>query len=75
MAATPPLPTVRNQNLQTLLTSVQQWAQQEQQRLDNENLFLQAVMQGRNAPACGVANLSTASALLQASINDFINIT
>jgi hypothetical protein len=74
MAGTPPTQAARNANLQALLNSVKTWGQKEQQRIDNETKFLQAILQGENASATGNSNLSTASSLLESSINDFINV-
>ena len=76
MASYPPTKTARDQNLQALVTKVQEWGIKEQQRISNETQFLQAILMGRNkANDPGTKNLETLltpSGLLQTSINDFI---
>ena len=73
MAKTPPTETDRNAHLDALKTAVDEWAETEKTRLDNEVMFLKAVLKGRKASNTGTKNLATSSTLLQSEINDFLN--
>jgi hypothetical protein len=76
MASYPPTKDARDQNLQVLLTKVNEWGAKEKMRIENETQFLQSVLMGRQkANDPGTQNLEvllTPSGLLQTSINDFI---
>jgi len=73
MAKTPPTETDRNTHLDALQTAVDEWAETEKTRLDNEVTFLRAVLSDRKASNLGTKNLAQTSALLQVEINDFLN--
>ena len=62
----------RNANLDALKKAVDQWAETETTRLDNEVTFLRAVLEGRKASDVGTKNLATTSSLLQSEINEFL---
>ena len=74
MALKPPTEFDRNKNLDALQTAVDEWAEKETTRLDNEVIFLKAVLQGRNASNVGTKNLAKTSTLLQSEINDFLRV-
>jgi len=72
MAAQPPTKAQRDANLNALKTAVDEWAETETARLENETFFMRAVLQGRGASDLGTKNLALASALLQTEINEFL---
>lgn len=72
MAKSPPTEIERNAHLEALQTAVDGWAETETTRLDNETLFLRAVLQGRGASDIGTKNLAATSALLLGEINQFL---
>lgn len=74
MAKTPPTETDRNTHLNDLQTAVDDWAETEKTRLDNEVTFLRSVLAGRNASDVGTKNLAQTSVLLQVEINDFLRV-
>lgn len=74
MAKIAPGETARNERLQKLQDAVDEWAESEKTRLDNEVRFLRAVLSGRKASNLGTKNLDQSSALLQAEINDFLRV-
>lgn len=74
MAKIPPAETGRNDRLQALQDAVDEWAEIEKTRLDNEVTFLRAVLSGRKASDLGTKNLDQASALLQSEIADFLRV-
>lgn len=74
MATTPPTRAERDARLETLKAAVKQWAQSEINRLDNETLFLKAVLQGRKGVTeAATLNLSTASDVVELEIDAYIN--
>lgn len=72
MASQPPTKAERDANLDSMQTALDQWADSEKTRLENEVKFMRAVLQGRGASNTGSKNLASTSALLQTEINDFI---
>jgi hypothetical protein len=74
MAINPPTEDDRNAHLQALQDAVDDWAETETTRLDNEVTFLRAVLDGRNASDLGTKNLAQTSDLLQSEINDFLRV-
>ena len=72
MAKIAPTDDARNANLDALQKAVDEWAETETTRLDNEATFLRAVLSGRKASDAGTQNLATTSSLLQAEINEFL---
>jgi len=70
--ALPPTKQARDANLDSLLTAVTQWSQQEIQRLDNETKYLRAILQGRGISDTGSKNLAKASSLVNAEIDEFL---
>lgn len=72
MAAQPPTKAERDANLEELRTAVNEWAESEKTRLENETFFMRAVLQGRGATNLGSKNLAAVSAVLQAEINEFL---
>jgi hypothetical protein len=74
MAKIPPTEAERNASLDALQAAVDEWAETETTRLDNEVTFLRAVLSGRNASDLGSKNLAQTSNLLQAEINDFLQV-
>ena len=74
MAKDPPTEASRNAHLDALQTAVDEWAEIETTRLDNEVTFLRAVLSGRNASDLGTKNLAQTSDLLQSEINDFLRV-
>ena len=72
MAKLPPTKAARDANLDALQTAVNQWAETEKTRLENEVKFMRAVLQGRGATNVGSQNLAATSVLLQTEIDDFI---
>jgi len=74
MAKVAPSEEVRNANLDALKAAVDDWANSEKERLENENQFLRAVLKGRNATNTGTKNLVTTASLVQESIGEFIGV-
>ena len=72
MATNPSTAEARDANLRTLKTAVDEWAENEQRRMDKEVLILRAVLQGRGISEAGTGNLVATSALVQAEIDEFI---
>jgi len=72
MAVQPPTKDERDANLEALKKAVDEWAEVEIRRLENETTFLRAVLQGRGASDLGTKNLALASRLLQTEINQFL---
>lgn len=73
MAKRPPLKDERDENLDALAEAVDEWGQKERDRLENEVKFMRAVLKGRTGEdKAGTDALDSASALLQAEINDFL---
>ena len=72
MAAQPPTKAERDANLDKLKIAVDEWAESEKVRLENETFFMRSVLQGRGASDLGTKNLATASRLLQTEINEFL---
>ena len=73
MATSPPTRAARDANLDALQAAVDEWAESEITRLDNETQFLRAVLQGRSgSKELAQKNLASAGALLQAEIDAFI---
>jgi len=72
MARIPPSEKTRNTNLNALQSAVDEWAETEITRLDNETIFLRAVLKGRKASDVGAKNLDQASKLLQSEIAAFL---
>jgi len=78
MATKLPTEAERNANLDALQKAVDQWADSEKIRLENEVKFMRAVLQGRGAVPgeggvyAGTSNLSTTSTLLQAEVDQFL---
>lgn len=62
----------RNANLDALKKAVEEWANQEKSRLENESLFIKSVLQGRGADAVAITNLSEASVALGDEISRFL---
>ena len=73
MAKIPPNEAYRNANLDALKARVDEWAESEKARLDNEVMFLKAILEGRKASNTGTKNLATSSKLLQVEIADFLD--
>jgi hypothetical protein len=73
VATSPPTRADRDANLDALQAAVDEWAESEITRLDNETQFLRAVLQGRTgSKELAQKNLASAGALLQAEIDAFI---
>jgi len=72
MATKPPTKAERNANLDALKSAVDEYAEDEKRRLENETKFLRAVVQGRGASDAGTANLAEAGKVLQVEIDQFI---
>lgn len=72
MAAQPPTKAERDANLDALKEAVDEWAESEKARLENETFFMRAVLQERGATDLGSKNLAAVSAVLQAEINEFL---
>ncbi len=72
MAAQPPTKAERDANLDALKEAVDEWAESERTRLENETFFMRSVLQGRGASNLGTKNLALASTLLQVEINEFL---
>ena len=72
MATQPPTKEQRDANLDILRTAVDEWADSETTRLNNETLFMRSVLQGRGASDVGTKNLASASTVLQAEINEYL---
>lgn len=69
----PPTKDERDANLDALQTAVNEWGEKERSRLENEVKFMRAVLLGRTgSEEAGTKALDSASALLQAEIDDFI---
>ena len=63
----------RYENLNTLMTEVKTWAEDQIKRLDNEAKFMRAVVKGRTgSEELGSLNLFEASKVIQAEIDEFI---
>lgn len=62
----------RNTNLDNLKTAVIQWANQEEQRITNESLFIRSVLQARGADVTGVLNLLAGASELGDEIDRFL---
>lgn len=72
MATRPPTKAERDANLDALQAAVDEWAQTEQTRLENEVKFMRSVLQGRAASDTGTKNLAATATLLQVEIDQFI---
>ena len=72
MAAKPPTKKERDSNLDELKKAVDQWAQKEQVRLENEVKFMRLVLQGRSASQASSDNLAELSLKLIVEINQFL---
>ena len=72
MGTLPPTKAERDSNLDSLKTAVDQWAQWEMDRLENEVKFMRSVLQGRAASDAGSKNLAAAADLVQVEIDQFI---
>lgn len=69
----PPTKTERDAHLDALQSAVDEWGEKEKSRLENEVKFMRAVLKGRTgSEEAGTQALDSASALLQAEIDDFI---
>lgn len=72
MATKPPTEAERNANLDALQSAIDEWAESEKNRLENEVKFMRSVLQGRGASDTGTKNLATTSDLLVAEVNEFL---
>lgn len=72
MASQPPTVDERDANLDALKEAVDEWANSEKTRYENENKFMREVLEGRGADATGTTNLAAASALLQDEIDEYL---
>lgn len=75
MAKLAPTIDARNSNLDSLQTAVDEWADTEVTRLDNETKFLRAVLQGRGASDIGTKNLESTASLVQEAISEYIGVS
>ena len=70
---TPPTRKERDANLDALQNAADEWADKELTRLENEVKFMRAVLMGRTgSEKAGTESLDSASAILQAEIDEFI---
>jgi len=68
-----PTKTQRDQNLETLKSEVNTWAEKQIERLDFEARFMRQVVKGRTgSEELGSLNLFEASKVVQAEIDEFI---
>lgn len=72
MANTPPTRAQRDANLDALEKAVNEWAESEKTRLENEVKFMRAVLQGRGVSEAGSANLALGALEVAGEINDFL---
>jgi len=70
----PPSKEARDANLDKLQQAVNEWAQKEVTRLENETQFLRAVLAGRGAQGAASGNLATSSSLVFAEVDEFLSI-
>lgn len=72
MASRPPTIEERNANLDRLKEAVDEWADSEKTRLENEVKFMREVLQGRGASDVGTQNLAKVLEPLQSEIDAYI---
>ena len=72
MATSPPSKEARDANLDALQASVDEWADRETTRLENEVQFLRAVQEGRGVKDAATQNLSATLNLVVAEVDSFI---
>ena len=75
MATKPPTREDRDKNLDALQKGMDEWADKEIKRLDNESKFLRSVLNGRGATKAGTKNLAKASAAAVTEIDSFLRQT
>jgi hypothetical protein len=73
MALVPPTQEERNANLDALQLALNQWAQTEQTRLENEVRFMRSVLTGRGVQEAGTQNLAMANRFMQLELIQFID--
>lgn len=71
MAGTP-LKSTRDANLDKLKGAVDDWADKEIKRIQNENKFMQDVLKGRGSGSSATLNLSKATEVAVADIQEFL---
>jgi len=72
MAAQPPGVAERDANLDALKEAVDEWANREKTRLENEVKYMRAVLKGRGADSVLETNLVLASSLLQDEVDEYL---
>lgn len=64
----------RNARLDSLKAAVDDWADRELKRIENEGRFIDAVLAGRGARRAGTANLSQLSVLVEDEVKAFLRV-
>ncbi len=74
MATSPPTKDERDANLDALQTSLDEWADSEKTRLENEVKFMRSVLKGRTgSETAGTLNLASAGDVIVAEIENFLS--
>jgi len=72
MANSPPTKDERDANLDALKSAVDEWADTETTRLENEVQFMRAVLKGRGAEDAATKNLAAGALKAVGEIDDFL---